>query len=130
MRFFIKKILLIFSLVCILLPSSETFGKDIKFQYSEDNISNYLSGVISLNQGHTTSGFNYLNKVQSLKKIHSNFNVKFIHTLILLEKFDKAFAFSNSIWIEDELFFEIDLLLGLESFIKKISKKLKNILKG
>ena len=36
-----------------------------------------------------------------------------------LEKFNKAFAFSKDVWIEEKFFFEIDLLLGLNSFIKK-----------
>ena len=31
----------------------------------------------------------------------------------------EAFAFSKSIWNEEDFFFEADLLLGLESFIKK-----------
>jgi tetratricopeptide (TPR) repeat protein len=37
----------------------------------------------------------------------------------LLEKFDEAFIFSKSVWDENELFFEADLLLGLDSFKKK-----------
>ena len=47
------------------------------------------------------------------------FNAEFLRNLILLEKFNEAFAFSQSVWNEDELFFESDLLLGLNSFKKK-----------
>ena len=54
-----------------------------------------------------------------MKNTHSNFNVQFIRSLILLEKFEQAFSFSKSVWLEDELFFEADLLLGLQSFINK-----------
>ena len=53
-----------------------------------------------------------------MKNNHFNFSIQFIHTLVLLEKFEQASAFSKSIWLEDEFFFEVDLLLGLESFIK------------
>jgi len=119
MQYFIKKIYFILLLVTILFFDTETFGKDIKVEYSRNNISNYLSGIVSANQDYTNAAFRYLNKVQSLKNDHSNFNVQFIHTLILLEKFEQAFAFSKDIWREDEYFFEADLLLGLESFIKK-----------
>ena len=119
MRYFIKNIYFILLLITILFLDTETFGKDSKVKYSRNNISNYLSGIISVNQDYTNAAFKYLNKVQSLKNHHSNFNVQFIRTLILLEKFEQAFAFSKDVWLEDEYFFETDLLLGLESFIKK-----------
>ena len=119
MRYFIKKIYFILLLVTILFLDTATYGKDSKVKYSRNNISNYLSGIISVNQDYTNAAFKYLNKVQSLKNDHSNFNVQFIRTLILLEKFEQAFAFSKDVWLEDEYFFETDLLLGLESFIKK-----------
>ena len=119
MRYFIKNIYFILLLITILFLDTETFGKDSKVKYSRNNISNYLSGIISVNQDYTNAAFKYLNKVQSLKNHHSNFNVQFIRTLILLEKFNQAFAFSKDVWLEDEYFFETDLLLGLESFIKK-----------
>ena len=119
MRYFIKNIYFILLLVTILFLDTETFGKDSKVEYSRNNISNYLSGIISVNQDYTNAAFKHLNKVQSLKNHHSNFNVQFIRTLILLEKFEQAFAFSKDVWLEDEYFFETDLLLGLESFIQK-----------
>ena len=119
MRYFIKNIYFILLLITILFLDTETFGKDSKVKYSRNNISNYLSGIVSVNQDYTNAAFKYLNKVQSLKNDHSNFNVQFIRTLILLEKFKQAFAFSKDVWLEDEYFFETDLLLGLESFIKK-----------
>ena len=119
MRYFIKNIYFILLLITILFLDTETFGKNSKVKYSRNNISNYLSGIVSVNQDYTNAAFKYLNKVRSLKNDHSNFNVQFIRTLILLGKFEQAFAFSKDVWLEDEYFFETDLLLGLESFIKK-----------
>ena len=37
----------------------------------------------------------------------------------MLEKFNEAFSFSESVWNKNELFFEADLLLGLNLFKKK-----------
>jgi len=88
-------------------------------KYSQENISNYFLGIVSLDQDNTTTGFKYLNKVQFLKNIHSNYNMQFVRSLVLLNKFDKAFSFSKSVWNEDENFFEADLLLGIEYFLKK-----------
>ena len=61
----------------------------------------------------------YLKKVQILKDKHSKYNVEFLRTLVLLEEFDKAFAFSESVWDKDLLFFEGDLLIGLNLFKNK-----------
>ena len=64
-------------------------------------------------------GFYKFKKIQSLKKNHSNYNIQFISSLVLLEKFAQAFKFSKEIWSEEGQFLEVDLLLGLDSFIKK-----------
>ena len=119
MQYFIKKINSILFLISILFFSTQAFGKNTEVEYSKDNISNYFSGIVSINRDYNNRAFQYLNKTQSLKNRHSNFNVQFIHTLVLLKKFDQAFSFSSSIWHEDEIFLEVELLLGLESFIKK-----------
>ena len=119
MKYFIKKIYLILLLIAILFVSTGTFSKESNIKYSKENISNYFSGIISANQNYSSTAFKYLNKIQSIKNNHSNYNIQFIRTLILLKKFEQAFAFSKSIWREDEFFFETDLLLGLESFVKK-----------
>ena len=119
MKYFIKKIYLILLLIAILSVSTGTFSKESNLKYSKENISNYFSGIISANQHYSSVAFKYLNKIQSLKNNHSNYNIQFIRTLILLRKFEQAFAFSKNIWREDEFFFEVDLLLGLESFVKK-----------
>ncbi len=119
MKFLNKKIYIILFLLTILLIESKVFAKDSKIQYKRENISNYFLGIISADQNYNNKAFKHLRKVQSIKNKHSKFNIEFIRTLILLEKFEQAFAFSQNVWREDELFFEADLLLGLNYFIKK-----------
>jgi len=136
MKFFIKKIYFISILILPIFWTNISLAKATQ-QYSKENISNYFSGIVALNQNNTADSFKYLNKAQSLKELHSNFNIKFIRSLVLLDKFDEAFAFSNKIWNEDNNFFEVDLLLGLNSFIKedyitaeKHFKRLNNVYKN
>ena len=117
MKYFIKKIYLISFFLLILLINSETNAMDKNLKYSRQNISNYFLGVVSLNKNNTTSGFKYLDRAQSLSNIHSNYNLNFIRTLVLLDKFDLAFAFAKKLEREDKLFFEADLLLGIEALI-------------
>ena len=119
MKFLIKKIYIILFLLTIFLIQPEAFARDSKIQYSGKNISNYFLGMLSVNKDHNKEALKYLNKVQLLKGRHSKYNIEFVRTLVLLEKFDKAVAFSKSVWDENELFFEADLLLGLDSFLRK-----------
>ncbi len=119
MKFLTRKIYSILILLSILLMQSIAFSKDSNISYTKKNISNYFSGVISLNQNYYNEAFKHFKKVKSLENKHLNFNFDFIRTLVLLEKFDYAIAFSKNTWKEDTLFFEVDLLLGLNFFIKK-----------
>jgi len=119
MKLLFKFFLIILCFSISLLSAEEVFAKENKVQYKQKNISNYFSGIISLKQHDIYKAYKYLNKVEKLKESHTQFNVEFIKTLVLTEKFEQAFSFSKSIWNEDELFFEIDLLLGLNYFIKE-----------
>ena len=91
MKYTTRTTLLIFLITIFLFFSKAAFGKEVELRYSQKDIYNYFSGIVSLNQDFTTRGFNHLNKVQYLKDIHSNYNLQFIRTLILLEKFDFLF---------------------------------------
>ena len=119
MKFLIKKIYIILFLLIAFVTQPEVFARDNKILYTRENISNYFLGIISLKENHNDEALRHLKKVKSLKNIHSKFNIEFVRTLVLLEKFDKALVFSKSVWNENELFFEADLLLGLDYFIKK-----------
>lgn len=90
-----------------------------KRQYSRQNTSNYFSGTILSKNHYYKEAFKRFKKVKLLKDEHFQFNVEFIRTLVLLEKFEEALKFSKEIWNEDELFFEADLLIGLDYFIKE-----------
>tara|TARA_Y100000590_G_scaffold466895_1_gene643795 strand:+ start:15 stop:1733 length:1719 start_codon:yes stop_codon:yes gene_type:complete len=119
MKFLIKKIYIILFLFILLLIDSEVSARDNKIKYSRDNISNYFSGIISTNRDYNSEAFKYFRKVQSIKKSHSQFNIEFIRTLVLLKKFEQAISFSKNVWTEEELLFEADLLLGLNYFLEK-----------
>lgn len=119
MKFCIKNVYLIFFLIFSLSYATETLGKDKKIQYSKDNMSNYFSGIVSANYNLSSNAFKHLNEVQFLKNRHSNYNIQFLRTLILLKKFEEAFSFSKSVWNEGEFFFEADIILGLNYFINE-----------
>jgi len=119
MKFLSKKIYILLFLLAIFSNGLKVFAKDSEIQYTRENISHYFLGIISANQNYNNKAIKHLKKVESLKNKHSQFNIEYVRTLVQLEKFKKAFAFSKSAWNEDELFFEADLLLGLDFFIRK-----------
>jgi len=129
MKYFTKRINLIVVLIIVFCVSTKTFSKETNIKYSQEDISNYFSGVVSLSKNDTTTSFKYLNKVKFLGKIHSDYNSHYIRSLILLEKFEEAFEFSKEVWNEDEFFFEADLLLGINSFLEKDYNKAKKYFK-
>ena len=119
MKFLIKKIYIILFLLTVLLFELKLFAKENKIRYSKENISSYFSGIVSVNQSKNNKAFDYLKKAKSLKNRHSRFSAEYIRTLILIDKFEQAFAFSKNVWTNDEFIFEADLLLGLDYFINK-----------
>ena len=119
MKYLIKKIYFLFFVINLILVNNSAYSKNTNFHYTKNDVFNYFSGIISINHNNTTSGFKYLNKVKLLKNKHQNYNVKFLRSLVLLNKFDEAFSFSNDIWVKENLFFDADLLIGLDHLINK-----------
>ena len=110
-------------MVSILFVQNVAFGIEERTKYSKYNFSNYFLGIISANKDDNDDAFKYLSKVSVLKDKHSKFNIEYLRTLILLEKFEEAFVFSRKVWSENEPFFEVDLLLGIDFLIKKNYEK-------
>ena len=119
MKYLIRKIYFVLIILVSFFISSTSFSKTEISKYFQDKTSNYLSGIVSIDQNYTEKAFDYLSKVKSLRNSHQNYNTKFIHTLVLLGKFDEAFSFSRSIWSEEDNIFEVDLLQGINFFISK-----------
>ena len=119
MKFLIKKIYFTIFFLGLVLTNSIVLAKESGTEYTRENISNYFLGIVSVKQNYNIKAFKHLNKIQEIKNIHSEYSIEFIRTLISLGKFKKAVDFSNKVWDKNELFFEADLLLGLDSFFKK-----------
>ena len=118
MKLSIKKIYFIIFFLIALLINFQSPANSSNIKYTSKNISNYFSGIILASQNNNEEALKYLKKVQFIKDRHSNFNVEFVRTLILLGKTKEAFNFAASVWKEDEFFFDGDLLLGLDAFMR------------
>ena len=83
MKYLIKTIYLFLIALCFLLPKTVVLGKEKNPKYSQENISNYFSGIVSLKQNYTDEGLKYLKRVESLEEVHTNFSIHYINSLIL-----------------------------------------------
>jgi len=115
-HFFRIKIFTFISLFIILYTTS-SLSRNTEYVFSEKNISNYFSGIISINQNNTSQAFDFLKKTQPLQTYHYNYNVQFLRTLVLLKKFDESFDFAKSLDLKNGDFYELNLLLGIDYFI-------------
>ena len=114
-----KKIYLTLFLLGVLSVNTEISAKASKNEYFKESISNYFSGTVSYNAHDAENTYEYLNKIKKINRNHSNYNIKYIHSLVLLNRFEQAIDFSQEINKNNNSFFEADLLLGISSFIKE-----------
>mgnify|MGYP001235418440 CR=1 FL=1 len=128
MNYIIKKIKLILIVVVFISINEIAITKENNLEYNKKDVKNYLLGLVNLKENNFEKSYEYLKSVNSLKGVHANYNTEYIRSLILLNKFDDAFAFANNIWKEDELLFEADLLLGIKHFINEDYEKSKKYL--
>ena len=123
MKLILKKFFIISIFLNLVISSSISYSKNTNSEYKKEDISNYFLGITLANQSYNKQAYKHFNKVNKIKDKHTNFNIEFTRTLVLIDKFKEAFSFSKKIWIEEEDFFEADLLLGLNSFINKDYEK-------
>lgn len=119
MKNFLKRICLKTILALMVFFHFEAIGLENKSKYSTENFTNYLSGVISLNTNNNEEALKYFREIDFKNFNHNNFNLEFIRTLVLLEKFDEAITFSKDTWNKEDDIFEADLLIGINYFMRK-----------
>ncbi len=83
-----------------------------KFDTAE-NIANYFSGVILLNEGKYDRSYEYFKKLDGLEKSHSTFSGKYLYSLINAGNFNQAFNYSRRLEKENKDSFESDLIIGI-----------------
>ena len=98
-----------------------------------DNISNYFSGILLLNDNHYAESYKFLKKLNGLEESHLNYSSRYLFSLINLGKFVEAFNYSKKLEKRKLAIFESDLIIGIfylnkEQFdlAQKYFLKLKN----
>ncbi len=131
------KFTLQFFFVIIFFSTAEAKNSDLLVQGK--NISNYFSGILSLNSNQYSESYKYFNRLSNLERSHSNFGKRYLFTLVNLGKINEAFHFSKKLEKKNQSTFESDLIIGIyylkneennlaKKYFIKIKKRKKEIL--
>ncbi len=114
------KIFKIAFLFLIVLYQTNLFAKS----FDEDNVHNYFSALIASDNNRNIESLSYFNSSKKLKESHPSYIKKYIYSLVLSGKVNKAI---NEIKLTKNKkftdFFEAHLLLAIDSLKKKNYKK-------
>ncbi len=86
--------------------------------YKSNYLSNYFSGIISLNEQDYDTSLNFFKKLDNLENSHNNFSRSYLSALINTSKISEAVRYSQSLKKKKINYFQSDLLI--------ISKLIKN----
>ena len=83
-----------------------------------NNISDYFSGILLLNDNQYNSSFKYLKKLSGLEEIHTNYSIKYLYSLVNSGNVNEAFNYSRKLEKQKLESFESNLITGI-FYLKK-----------
>ena len=98
-----------------------------------DNISDYFSAILLLNDNQYDESYKFLKKLSGLEKSHANYSSRYLYSLVNLGKISEAFHYAKKLEKQNLDIFESDLISGVyylknnqAEFAQKYFLKLKN----
>ncbi len=111
MIFNIFRIIIQILVFSIFFSSANTKNLD-KFNTGEQ-VSNYISGILLLNDNEYEKSYHFLKKLDGLEQSHLNFSTQYLFSLINFGKFGEAYNYSLKLEKKELNTFESDLILGI-----------------
>ena len=99
--------------VIIFIFFSTLEAKNLDKYSKAENIADYFSGILLLNQSKYTDSYQYFKKLDGLEDSHPNYSRKYIYSLINSGNFIQAFYFAKKLNREKKNNYESDLVLGI-----------------
>jgi len=88
--------------------------------------SNYLSGSLSLQKNDSQKAYSFFENIENLGIYHSEFNLKYIETLVNNGKIEEAYIFIKKLDKSYQSLYPFNLILFVYDFKKERYSKLKN----
>ena len=101
------------TIVIVLIFFSTLQAKNLSKYNKAENISDYFSGIILLNESKYNESYRYLKKLEGLQKTHLTFSSKYLYSLINSGNYNQAYNFAKKLDKEGKDSFESDLIIGV-----------------
>ena len=88
--------------------------------------SNYLSGSVSLQKNDSQKAYGFFENIENLGTYHSEFNLKYVETLVNNGKIEEAYIFIKKLDKSYQSLYPFNLILFVYDFKKERYSKLKN----
>ena len=88
--------------------------------------SNYLSGSVSLQKNDSQKAYGFFENIENLGTYHSEFNLKYVETLVNNGKIEEAYIFIKKLDKSYQSLYPYNLILFVYDFKKERYSKLKN----
>jgi tetratricopeptide (TPR) repeat protein len=88
--------------------------------------SNYLSGSVSLQKNDSQKAYGFFENIENLGTYHSEFNLKYVETLVNNGKIEEAYIFIKKLDKSYRSLYPFNLILFVYDFKKEQYSKLKN----
>ena len=99
--------------VIIFIFFSTLEAKNLDKFIKGDEISDYFSGILLLNQNKYAESQKFLKKLDGLEKVHKSYSSKYLYSLINSGNFNQAFSFAKKLEKNKQDSFESDLIIGI-----------------
>ena len=97
----------------VIIFFSTVEAKNPEHSVNGRSVSNYFSGILSLNNNQYGESYKYFNRLNNFEINHLNFAKKYLFTLINLGKINEAFNFAKKLEKKNLSTFESDLVIGV-----------------
>ena len=108
----LQKITTLFLFVILLINFSTIEGKTLEKYSKGENIANYFSGILLLNNSKYSRSYKYLKKLDGLEESHPFYASKYLYSLVNSGNFSQAYNFSKKLEKRKIDTIESNLVLG------------------
>ena len=84
-------------IIFVIIFYSTLYAKNLDKFNQEDNISNYFSGILLLNDNKYKESTKLLKKLNGLEKSHANYSVKYLYSLVNSGNLNEAFNYARKL---------------------------------
>ena len=113
MKIHITKYKIIGQIIFVIIFLFTSSAKSLDKFSNEEQISDYFSGILLLNENHYEDSLKYLKNLNGLEISHSNYSTKYLYALVNSGNFKEAFNYSKKLKIKKKDTYESNLVLGI-----------------